>query len=119
MRIDKYLWSVRLFKTRSVATSQVKEGKVMVEGQEVKPSREVKAGEVVMIKRKSHVQHVRIKAFPSGRVGSRLVEEYMADETPQQELEKLQVSKMEDRFYPSMKGRPTKRDRRDWDKWMK
>ena len=90
-----------------------------VDGEDVKPSRELKGGEVLTIKRKFHLQYVRVLDFPKGRVGAKLVEEYISDETPQEELDKVQVAKMEDRFYPSMKGRPTKRDRRDWDKWMK
>ena len=119
MRIDKYLWSVRLFKTRSLAASSVKEGRVTMEGEGVKPSREVKVDEVVMIRRKTHLQHVRILGFPKGRVGAKLVEDYMIDETPKSELDKLEMAKMEDRFCPAMKGRPTKRERRTWDKWMK
>ncbi|MAC17769.1 MAG: RNA-binding protein [Flavobacteriales bacterium] len=119
MRIDKFLWAVRLFKTRSLAASYVKEGRVTIGGEGVKPSREVKADEVVVIRRRIHSQHVRVLGFPKGRVGAKIVEDYMRDETPQEEVDKLEVAKMEDRFYPSMKGRPTKRERRTWDKWMR
>ena len=118
MRIDKFLWSVRLFKTRSLATSAVRDGKVSVGGDAVKASREIKVGEKVAIRRGAITFAVEIRAIPKGRVGAKLVDDYMRDATDVEELEKLEMLRAERQLHPKMKGRPTKRSRREWRKWM-
>ena len=118
MRIDKFLWSVRLFKTRSLATAAVRDGKVSVGGDAVKASREIKVGEKVAIRRGAITLEIDVVDLPKSRVGPKLVADYITDVTPKEELEKLEVMRMERRDMPSMKGRPTKKNRREWKRWM-
>ena len=113
MRIDKYLWSVRLFKTRSLATTKVKEGKVELEGDTVKPSREVKVGECIRIRFGAHFVEYRILDFPKGRVGPKLVPDYAEDLTPAEERERQAMTREVMKERPKGLGRPTKRDRRN------
>ncbi len=113
MRIDKYLWCVRLFKTREVAIDAVKSGRVRVGESQVKPARELKEGEVLTIRRGPAMLQYRVKGFPKGRVGAPLVSDYLLDITPAPEKEKLQehnliLSLQRDRGT----GRPTKKERR-------
>lgn len=113
MRIDKYLWCVRLFKTREVAIDAVKSGRVRVGESQVKPARELKEGEVLTIRRGPAMLQYRVKGFPKGRVGAPLVSDYLLDITPAFEKEKLQehnliLSLQRDRGT----GRPTKKERR-------
>lgn len=118
MRIDKFLWAVRLFKTRSLATAAVREGKVEVGAEGVKASREVKPGDRVSVRRGPITYEVEVLALPKSRVGPKLVEDYMKDVTPEEELNKLEMMRLERQMAPPMKGRPTKRNRREWKKWM-
>lgn len=118
MRIDKFLWSVRLFKTRSLATAAVRDGKVSVEGDAVKASRDIKVGEKVAIRRGAITFQVEILAVPQGRIGAKLVDDYIEDITDLKELEKLEMLRVERQLHPKIKGRPTKRSRRAWRKWM-
>lgn len=118
MRIDKFLWGIRLFKTRSLATAAVRDGRVEVGGIPVKASREVKPGECIAVRRRGITFEVEVIALPKGRVGPKLVDDYIIDVTPKEELEKLEMLRIERRAAPSMKGRPTKRNRREWRKWM-
>ena len=118
MRIDKFLWAVRLFKTRSLATTAVREGKVEVGSEGVKASREIKPGERVSVRRGAITYEVEVLALPKSRVGTKLVEDYIEDVTPEEELKKLEMMRMERHIAPPMKGRPTKRNRREWKKWM-
>ncbi len=115
-RIDKYLWSIRVFKTRSMATDACKKGKVRIDGQQVKASRLVKAGEEIEVKKPPVVYTYRVKGFPKNRVAAKLVTEYAADLTTEEEMAKL---KMQDDFFirrDKGTGRPTKKDRRIIDK---
>lgn len=118
MRVDKFLWSIRLFKTRSVSTARVKEGKVEVGGVVVKASRELKVGEQVRVRTGPHYELVEVLAFPKGRVGAKLVEEYIKDLTPIEEREKQALTREVMRDSPMKTGRPTKKDRRNWEKWQ-
>lgn len=115
-RIDKYLWSVRVFKTRTEATDACKGNKVKVDGVAVKPSRPVKVGNTIEV-RKGSVQYIyKVKALLENRVGARLVPEYAENLTPQSELDKLRAP-VETFFLKRDRGmgRPTKKDRRDMD----
>lgn len=114
MRIDKYLWCVRLFKTRNLAAEACKTGKVLINQFSVKPSREIKAGDVFEIKRPPIVRRYEVLEVLNRRVGAKLVSDYLKDSTPVAELQKLENSKLE--FYPKRErgaGRPTKKERRD------
>ena len=112
-RIDKVLWAIRVFKTRTEATDAGKGGKVKIGGVNAKPSRMLKAGEVVEI-RKGAVQYsYRIKRLTDHRLGAKLVPEYAENLTPQSELEKLKAP-VETFFLRRDRGagRPTKKERR-------
>ena len=115
-RIDKYLWAVRVFKTRTEATDACKGNKVKVDGVAVKPSRPVKVGNTIEV-RKGSVQYIyKVKALLENRVGARLVPEYAENLTPQSELDKLRAP-VETFFLKRDRGMgsPTKKDRRDMD----
>jgi ribosome-associated heat shock protein Hsp15 len=116
MRIDKYLWCVRLYKTRSLATEDVRVGKVFFGGQIAKASKEVKPGDVIGIKKHGYELKVRIVELPKGRVGPPLVPRYMEDCTPAEELEKKAFLAMAKNLTRQKGlGRPTKKERRNLD----
>lgn len=114
IRIDKWLWTMRLFKTRSLATEACNAGKVKLDGINVKPSRDVRVGEVYEVHIGSLNKKVKALAAPKSRVGAPMVPEYMEDLTPQEEYDRLKtLHTME--YRPHGLGRPTKRDRRQLD----
>ena len=117
IRLDKWLWTVRLFKTRSQATEACKGGKVKMAGVNAKPSKEVRVGDEIDIVQTDIRKSVRIKQIGNNRVGPKLVPDLMEDLTPQEELEKLQMARQvnyerRDRGL----GRPSKKDRRNIDR---
>ena len=113
VRIDKYLWAIRAFKTRSEATDACNGGKVKIGGSNVKPSRPAKIGEVIEVRKGSIVYSYKVLALLENRVGAQLVPEYAENLTPQSELEKLRAP-VETFFLKRDRGlgRPTKKDRR-------
>jgi ribosome-associated heat shock protein Hsp15 len=114
IRIDKWLWAVRLFKTRTQASDACRGGKVKMDGQNVKPSRDIQVGEEIEIQIGIIRKKVAVKAILKNRVGAKLVENYMDDLTPVEEYEKLAMLKQlnyEKRDRGT--GRPTKKNRRD------
>lgn len=114
VRIDKWLWSVRLFKTRSLATEACKSGKISFNGQSVKPSKEVKIGDVIEVRRDIVNMTVKVLALSEKRMGAALVENFMKDLTPKEEYDKLTIIKSSKFEYRDRGiGRPTKRDRRN------
>ena len=113
MRIDKFVWCVRLSKTRSKASDRVKKGKVRLNGEQVKPSKDVKAGDIVQIVRHNALFSYKIKALLKNRVGAKLVEDYVTDITPEEEREKYKTFVASQRSYRHHgTGKPTKKDRR-------
>ena len=113
-RIDKYLWAVRLYKTRSLATEACRCGHVRMGEQPLKASHEIKEGEVYQITIEQLHKVVQVKKILNNRVGAALVPEYLTDLTPQEEYNRIQMV----RQYAFEKrdrgiGRPTKRDRRE------
>ncbi|MEZ4923179.1 MAG: RNA-binding S4 domain-containing protein [Crocinitomicaceae bacterium] len=118
-RIDKYLWAVRLFKTRSLAANMVKTGKVMINGEIVKASREIKVGEKFSIKKNTAVFTYEVIDLVENRVGAKLVENYLRDITPLEEIEKYKEYQMSQKEYREMGfGKPTKKDRRNIRKFL-
>ena len=113
-RIDKWLWATRLFKTRSLATEACKVGKVKIAGLKVKPSRELKTGEIVAIRKDGLDCTVKALAPLDKRVGAKLVPEYLEDLTPDEEYAAARERRqaMPGGSRPSGMGRPTKRQRR-------
>ena len=116
LRLDKYLWSIRVFKTRSEATDACKGNKVQVNGVPSKPSKEVKVGDILVVRKGPVELTYRVKAALHNRVGAALVSEYAENLTPEAELDKLHAPK-EIFFVKRDKGagRPTKKDRRTLD----
>jgi ribosome-associated heat shock protein Hsp15 len=114
MRIDKWLWAVRFFKTRNQASAACKAGKVRLGGQFIKASREVKAGDELSISQKTIIKTVRILKLPENRIGAALVPEYIQDLTPESEYSKVRMIREANYEYrdPGI-GRPTKRHRRE------
>ena len=119
MRIDKYLWSVRLFKTRTMATDACNGGKVKLHVNNVKPARELKAGDILEMKKGPITRRYRVLAFPVSRLAPKLVEQYLEDITPETEILKLESVKFVSvvRRDPGS-GRPTKKERREIDGFM-
>lgn len=116
VRIDKFIWAIRLFKTRSDATEACKGNKVKVDGNVSKPSREVKIGDTIEVRKGSVLFTYRVKALLENRVGAKLVPDYAENLTPEAELAKLHAP-VETFFVRRERGagRPTKKDRRDMD----
>lgn len=120
MRVDKFLWCVRLAKTRSIATAEVASGKVKVNGENPKPSKELKIGDSVEIKVVPIWRTYKVKDFPKSRVGAKLVIDYLietTDENALAELEMVRKLNAENRNV-GIFGRPTKKHRRDLDDYM-
>lgn len=113
-RIDKYLQAVRLFKTRSLAANHVKNGKVMVNGEEIKASKELKIGDHISIKKNTVVFEYEVVDLLEKRVGAKLVEQYLRDITSEEEIEKYKQYQAAQRDYRQLGyGKPTKKDRRN------
>ena len=116
MRIDKYLWCVRLCKTRSQATDLVKKGKVRLGDAEINPSREVKLNDVVAVMRHNAKFEYKVLDFPKSRLGAKLVPDYIIDITSDEERTKFELYLESQKVYRSFgDGKPTKKDRRDLD----
>lgn len=113
VRVDKWLWAVRIYKTRSLATDACKNGRVRIGGQIIKPSREIKINDEVSIHLGIYNKSVRVKALLHNRVSAALVPIFLEDITPQSELDKLKIQQeMKPEFRPRGVGRPTKKHRR-------
>ncbi|WGK63916.1 RNA-binding S4 domain-containing protein [Croceiramulus getboli] len=116
MRIDKYLWCTRYYKTRSLASQAVRKGQVRVNGDVVKPSREVYPQDKVSVRKNQIDYELQVLDTPDSRVGAKLVGLYRTDITPPENLEKLELLKYSKEYYRKKgTGRPTKKDRRDLD----
>ena len=113
VRIDKWMWSVRIFKTRNQATLACRSGRIKISDQPVKPSREIKTGEVITISLDALKRSVKVIAPVTHRVGAKLVEQFMEDLTTQEEYQKLKERK-DAGFGHRLRGlgRPTKKERR-------
>ncbi|HBG24725.1 MAG: RNA-binding protein [Bacteroidetes bacterium GWF2_41_61] len=115
-RLDKYLWSVRIFKTRSDAADACKSGKVKVNGTEAKPSREVKEGDELVVRKLNILFEFKIIEPIDKRQPARLVPNYIENHTSEEELAKLNTPKESLFLYRERgTGRPTKKERRDMD----
>ena len=113
VRVDKWLWAVRVYKTRSLATEACKNGRVRIGGQVVKPSREIRISDEVSIHLGIYTKTVKVIALLHHRVSAALVPGFLEDMTLQSEYDKLMVQKeMKPEFRPRGIGRPTKKHRR-------
>ena len=116
VRIDKYLWSIRVFKTRSEVTDACKGGKVRVNGADTKPSKNVKVGDVIVVRKGAVTYTFKVLQLVDRRQGAALVPSYAENLTPEEELAKLRAP-VETFFLKRDRGtgRPTKKDRRQMD----
>lgn len=114
IRVDKYLWAMRIYKTRSIATDACKCGRVKMNGVEIKPSRAFHVGDVFTVRKGPITYTYRVLQLASNRLGAKMVPEYLQDITPKEQLELLELAR-----YAAQSGRdrgtgrPTKKDRRD------
>ncbi len=119
IRLDKYLWAVRIFKTRSDAADAVRTNKVTVNGAYAKPSREVKVGDRIEVKRQQVTYSYKVLDLVSSRQPAKNVPDYCLNTTPQEELDKLNVPRETIFVFRDRgTGRPTKKERRDLDELM-
>lgn len=114
VRVDKYLWAMRIYKTRSIAADACKNGRVSMGSMQLKPSRTFKVGDVFNVRKGPITYTFRVLQLTENRLGAKLVPEYMRDETSPQQLEILELARLagnggRDRGT----GRPTKKDRRE------
>ncbi|MFP4663348.1 MAG: RNA-binding S4 domain-containing protein [Bacteroidales bacterium] len=115
VRIDKFLWSVRLFKTRSKATEACKKQQVLLNDEPVKPSVRITAGNSIEIKRPPIIRSFFIKHILDSRVSAKLVPDYLEETTPESEFDKLRKARETGIVRAQGKGRPTKKERRQLD----
>ncbi len=119
IRIDKFLWAVRLYKTRSIAADALKRGKVSMGGQQVKSSRIVKIGDVIAIKVPAATRSFEVLQIPRSRMGAKLVKDHIREVTPkdQQDLLEMYHLQMSMQRQKGL-GRPTKKERRDMESFF-
>jgi len=116
MRIDKYLWCTRYYKTRNIATQACKKGQVKVNGAVVKPSRDVYITDKIELRKNQIKYQLTVNDIPPNRVGAKLVDLYRIDTTPKEAFEAVELLKYSKDYYRKKgSGRPTKKDRRDID----
>lgn len=116
VRIDKWLWAVRIFKTRTIAVDACKKNRVSVNGSIVKPSRMIKAGDIIDVRKPPIIYTFKVLDLTANRVGAKLVPNFMENITAPEQYEILELQKISG-FIDRAKGtgRPTKKDRRDLD----
>ncbi|MBN9337727.1 MAG: RNA-binding S4 domain-containing protein [Chryseobacterium sp.] len=116
MRIDKFLWSVRFYKTRNIAAEEIKKNRVSIGENAVKSSKEVKTGDLIKIKKNQIEYKIKVTDIPKSRVGAKLVSLYVIDMTEKEQYEILKMRKSAQDYYRQKGlGRPTKKDRREMD----
>lgn len=114
MRIDKYLWCIRFFKTRNIATEACKKGHVRINSDSVKASKIVFNNDKITIRKDQINYEIEVLDIPANRVGAKLVDLYRKDITPPEVFEKLELLKYSKDYYRKKgAGRPTKKDRRE------
>lgn len=119
MRIDKFLWCTRYFKTRNLATNAVKKGQIKVNGSAIKPSREVYPMDKIVVRKNQIDYQLTVLDIPESRVGAKLVDIYRKDTTPKEAFEHNELLQFAKTHYRKKGlGRPTKKDRRDIDDYL-
>ncbi|SDQ15396.1 heat shock protein Hsp15 [Chryseobacterium soldanellicola] len=119
MRIDKFLWSIRFYKTRSIATEEIKKNRVSIGESTVKSSKEVKEGDVIKIRKNQIDYKIKVIQIPKSRIGAKLVSLHIKDMTDKEQYEILKMRKMTQDYYRNRgEGRPTKKDRREMDDYV-
>ncbi len=119
MRIDKFLWSIRFYKTRNIAAEEIKKNRVSIGANPVKSSKEVKEGDVIKIRRNQIDYKIKVLQIPKSRIGAKLVPLHITDLTEKEQYEILKIRRMSQDYYRQKgEGRPTKKDRRDMDDFV-
>ena len=119
MRIDKFLWCVRFYKTRSIAADEIKKNRVSVGNNVVKSSKEVNPGDVIKIRKNQIDYQIKVLEIPKSRLGAKLVPLHIEDKTDKEQYEILKLRKLTQDYYRGKgEGRPTKKDRRDMDEYV-
>ena len=119
MRIDKFLWCIRIYKTRSIATDEIKKNRVCIGESVVKSSKEVREGDVVKIRKNQIDYKIKVLQIPKSRLGAKLVSLHIKDVTDKEQHELLKLRKLSQNYYRGKgEGRPTKKDRRDIDGYV-
>jgi len=119
MRIDKYLWSTRYFKTRNMGTEACKKGHVRINNQVVKPAREVYPMDKIVVRKNQINYEFTVLDVPKSRVGAKLVDLYRKDTTPKEAFEHNELVQYSKDYYRKKgMGRPTKKDRREIDDYL-
>jgi ribosome-associated heat shock protein Hsp15 len=115
MRLDQWLWAVRLFKSRSLATEAIRGGRVKINNEPIKAAHEARADELIVVSFPTITRIVRVLDAPKSRVGAKLVPLYLEDLTPPEEFERQRALNFAPGARAAGTGRPTKRERRDLD----
>lgn len=119
MRIDKFLWSIRFYKTRSIAAEEIKKNRVSIGASAVKSSKEVKEGDTIKIRKNQIDYKIKVIQIPKSRIGAKLVPLHIQDVTDKEQYELLKLRKMSQDYYRNKgEGRPTKKDRREMDDYV-
>ncbi|WP_126653665.1 RNA-binding S4 domain-containing protein [Chryseobacterium aureum] len=119
MRIDKFLWSIRFYKTRSIAAEEIKKNRVSIGTSAVKSSKEVKEGDTIKIRKNQIDYKIKVIQIPKSRIGAKLVSLHIKDVTDKEQYEILKLRKMSQDYYRNKgEGRPTKKDRREMDDYV-
>ncbi len=119
MRIDKFLWCVRFYKTRSIAADEIKKNRVSIAGTTVKSSREVVPGNIIKVRKNQIDYQIAVLSIPKSRVGPKLVPLYIGDKTEKEQYEILKLRNLNQDYYRNRgEGRPTKKDRRSMDDFI-
>ncbi len=119
MRIDKFLWAVRFYKTRNISADAIKKGHVRINGVIAKPAKEVFGGDQLEVRKNQITYRILVLDTPKSRVGAKLVPQYIKDRTPKEAFENQELLKLAKDYYRKKgTGRPTKKDRRDLDDFL-
>jgi Ribosome-associated heat shock protein implicated in the recycling of the 50S subunit (S4 paralog) len=119
MRIDKYLWCIRYYKTRNIATEACKKGHIRINGEAAKASKEVFPQDKIQIRKDQITYEIVVNDLPESRVGAKLVDLYRTDNTPPEAFEQAQAQQQAQEYYRKKgEGRPTKKDRRELEQFL-
>ncbi|WP_294208284.1 S4 domain-containing protein [uncultured Chryseobacterium sp.] len=119
MRIDKFLWSIRFYKTRTVSAEEIKKNRVAIGDAVVKSSKEVKEGDVIKVRKNQIDYKIKVLQIPKSRIGAKLVPLHIKDVTDKEQYELLKLRKASQDYYRIKgEGRPTKKDRREMDDYV-
>ncbi|SEG49197.1 heat shock protein Hsp15 [Halpernia humi] len=119
MRIDKFLWSIRFYKTRTLASEEIKKNRVSIGDAKVKTSKEVKIGDEITIRKNQIDYKIKVLALPKSRIGAKLVPLHIKDITAKEQLDLLKLRQDSQNYYRNRgEGRPTKKDRREMEDYL-